>query len=112
MQAELLRLKEQNAILQENLQLRQMVDDLRAKVDELGRPATLVAEEITEIMRFGINKGYDFINDLEKLKCPVIRYGREARVPTEGFFRWLNSGGGKHLYLLFGNQDKSTTRAG
>jgi len=97
LKAEVEKLKQTNEAIQENLRLRNEVDTLKAEIEKLNRPVVLTVEEVRAIMRYGINKSYSFAKDLKKLGCPVIEYGREIRIPTEGFLYWLNNGGGKLL---------------
>ena len=97
LQSENEQLKRANTILEENLKLRQHVEQLQNELAEKQLPAVLTSEQVIEIMQYGNNKGYKFIKDLEKMGCPVVWYGREPRISREAFFNWLNTGGWREI---------------
>lgn len=56
---------------------------------EYRRKAVLTVQEIREILRLGRNKTYEFLSG-EDCPFPVIRLGRQLRIPTSQFFEWLD----------------------
>ena len=48
----------------------------------------LTVDDVMRILRLGKNSAYDFIKDSP---FPVIRIGRQIRIPTTQFFDWLDN---------------------
>lgn len=50
----------------------------------------LTVREIQEILRIGTNVAYNLIHSKA---FPVIKIGQSYRIPTEGFYTWLENAG-------------------
>jgi Helix-turn-helix domain len=60
-------------------------------VEEL--PLVLTAEHISRVLGLSRVKTYEL---LHQEGFPTVRIGPVIHVPREGFFAWLNRGGGDH----------------
>ena len=55
---------------------------------DIRKKSVLTVEDVRNILRLGKNSTYDFIKG--NVPFPIIRIGRQIRIPSAQFFEWLD----------------------